>query len=368
MPAGVDLSPSLDDWLDALERVTGKRPRQSQPDQYEALCPSHDDHSESLSVSRGSARPVVATCHAGCTFEAIRAALGLAPPPRDAPAARTTRIRTTDGERVSRHEYVYTDSGGHPVFRVVRRDTPTGKKIHQERFEGEAGWVKGGPKGLRPLYGLPQILGEPKRKVVVVEGEKCVHAVRAAWPEELVTTWAGGTKAWKRADWTVVRDRPVSILADADAPGRECAQGIASRLRNQGCTVKLGLPGGEDHADIADWLAVGGVAGAERKAGGAPAAIRAGRRTPPRAGAETGGRLRVGGHESALSRAGRRRRQDRDTAACGARHSAPARPHDVDGHADRARSTEVVVRAGRRRDDLDRHRSDGRRSRHSSRG
>ena len=239
MPPDVATTPHIDDWLRAIEHVTGKAPRHSGDGQYEALCPAHEDRSESLSVSSGRSQSVVATCHAGCTFEAIRGALGLENPP-----ARPARTNKPREKTLARFEYVYTDAGGSPVLKTVRRETTNGKRFHQEHPDGNGGWVKGGIKGLNPLYGLPGILEDTNRKVVIVEGEKCVQAVREAFPSECVTTWPMGSKSWDRADWSVLRDRPITILSDGDDGGRAAATGIAKRLHHQGCHRSPGARAG----------------------------------------------------------------------------------------------------------------------------
>jgi hypothetical protein len=44
-------------------------------DSYRALCPAHDDHEHSLSVSIGEKQRIVRKCFAGCSDVAVRAAL-----------------------------------------------------------------------------------------------------------------------------------------------------------------------------------------------------------------------------------------------------------------------------------------------------
>ena len=44
--------------------------------QYTAKCPAHDDRNASLSVGVGNDRRILLKCHAGCSSEAITAALG----------------------------------------------------------------------------------------------------------------------------------------------------------------------------------------------------------------------------------------------------------------------------------------------------
>ena len=162
-------------------------------------------------------------------------------------------------------EWVYTDSGGAPVLKVVRRDDGLGRKrIHQEHYNG-SGWKKGGIKGARPLLRLPEIVGEPERRVIVVEGETCADAAGEAWPGAIATTWPGGSKAWSKADWTPLGEREVWVLADADDPGRDCASGIAELLHGQGCGVRIQLAEGDDGWDVADAVQDVGPEGARER-------------------------------------------------------------------------------------------------------
>ena len=45
---------------------------------WSARCPTHDDRHPSLSVAEGEDGRVLLNCHAGCTFKAIVAAMGIA--------------------------------------------------------------------------------------------------------------------------------------------------------------------------------------------------------------------------------------------------------------------------------------------------
>ena len=47
------------------------------PNQWEARCPAHKDRSPSLSIAHGDVRPVVVTCHRGCTLDEIARAVGM---------------------------------------------------------------------------------------------------------------------------------------------------------------------------------------------------------------------------------------------------------------------------------------------------
>lgn len=251
------VAPTLEDWRRALE-ARGHRLARS-GDGWSTTCPAHEDRHASLSIAPGDRVPVVVTCHAGCTFEAIRDALGLQREERAAapePAA---------GELPAGRHYVYRDAEGDPVLAVVR--PPGEKRFHQWR-PAPGGWVKGtrGVPRPRPLYRLPELLASEGR-VVVVEGEKDVEAFLREYPAQVVTTWPGGadrpgvrTWTWSRADWSPLAERDVVLVADADDAGRATMEALAAHLHELGAAVRLVLPDGNDHSDVSDWIAAGTLA------------------------------------------------------------------------------------------------------------
>jgi hypothetical protein len=65
---------SIGQWLGALEAL-GCAPRPRGPSQWMTRCPAHHDESPSLSVGVGAGGRVLAHCFAGCSFEAVAAAV-----------------------------------------------------------------------------------------------------------------------------------------------------------------------------------------------------------------------------------------------------------------------------------------------------
>ena len=161
--------------------------------------------------------------------------------------------RLPDGPHHTIYHYVSAD--GEAAFAVVRRATPTGKTFSQWTPVNDGLWLSKSLENNRPLYRLPEIAGSTGKVVIVVEGEKCVEAIREWRPGETATTWAGGTNTWEYTDWIPLSNRPVTLLADSDGPGRKAMQGLAAHLYQLGCKVTIGLPDGESGDDIADWLA-----------------------------------------------------------------------------------------------------------------
>ena len=124
----------IQEWLDALE-AQGCAPRQK-GDGWMCKCPAHEDDTPSLSVAVGDKVPVLATCFAGCEFDAIRGALGIGQNGPTAAPVRPVAPRTpkpppkpsalpTGPDRMVYH---YVEADGVAAFAVVRRDLGNGKK------------------------------------------------------------------------------------------------------------------------------------------------------------------------------------------------------------------------------------------------
>ena len=254
---------TLSDWLERLEGV------RKSGNGYQARCPAHDDKNPSLSVTEGTGGKVLVTCHAasGCTFEAIRDALwpqGAATGPRTPTASKPRKLPHGPNDTIS----LYHDADGSIAFASVRWEPPGKAKRFSQWTPADNGlWFDKNPLESLPLYRLPEIVGA--KQVVIVEGEKCVAAVLAAWPDMAVTTYGGGCGSWRKTDWTPLAGKAVSIWADADddapsdkpnaksRPGQKAAIEIAAHLHFLGCHVRVALPEPDGGADVADWLAVG---------------------------------------------------------------------------------------------------------------
>ena len=108
----------------------------------------------------------------------------------------------------------------------------------------------------RPLYGLFTLThSDPKRQVLVVEGEKCADLVRKNFTKASVVSWFGGSSAVGRTDWQPLYGRTVALCADSDSVGYLAMYEIAKRLEGH-CTIKFVLPehtqSGENPVDIGD--------------------------------------------------------------------------------------------------------------------
>lgn len=123
------------------------------------------------------------------------------------------------------------DAQGRLVGYTMRFDLPGGKQFNQltwgeNRENGKEKWVWKSPRKPRPLYRLPEILADPAKPVIVVEGEKCADVAQRIAARSIVTTWIGGSNAVQYSDFTPLIGRTVLILPDNDAPGYKAANMI----------------------------------------------------------------------------------------------------------------------------------------------
>jgi hypothetical protein len=151
------MSAALDGVLARLQHV--KRYGEG----WTALCPAHEDRNPSLSIHERGGR-ILLHCHAGCSIEAICAAVGL-----------EMRGLFADKESVPKvvAEYSYLDEVGKLLYQVVRFEP---KGFRQRRPDGSGGWAWSLNGVRRVLYCLPDVL--KSKSVLMVEGEKDCGAAR----------------------------------------------------------------------------------------------------------------------------------------------------------------------------------------------
>lgn len=257
-----------------------------------ALCPAHDDTEPSLKVDVGRDGRALASCHRGCSFDAIVGAVGLAkgdlfmpdrngsaplafrrPSPRPAvrptPAAdspkaarpeRSERMRTWTVAK----SYEYVDANGGVVFVVDRYEPPAGPhdKDFAQRRPGPTGWIHN-LDGIdeRPMYRLPELLDDlaRERTILLVEGEKDCDTVRGLGLA--AAAHMGGAAAWRPEYAKRLAGADVVILPDNDDPGRAWAAKAGESLVAEGARVRmLALPITTPKADVTDWVQAGGTA------------------------------------------------------------------------------------------------------------
>jgi hypothetical protein len=243
--------------LHKLKQAPGRR-------EWTARCPAHEDRTPSLSIAEGADGRVLLTCHAGCTVDAILAALGLSArdlftdtPPRD-----TARHKVA--------EYVYTDAQGAPLYYRDRVEWLEGGKRCKALFPRQ---LDGTKRGAPPVpYNLPAVAhaiatGEP---VLLVEGEKPADALDR---HGYAATTTGAATSWRKHYAEHFRGAHVVLWPDADAPGESYAAAAAADLLTVAASVRvLRFPGKGDGWDAADFWQEGGTTDAlDRLLADAPA-------------------------------------------------------------------------------------------------
>ncbi|OHB70152.1 MAG: hypothetical protein A2V70_14830 [Planctomycetes bacterium RBG_13_63_9] len=224
---------------------------------WSARCPAHEDRRASLSVSEGEDGWALVHCHAGCPAEAICAGVGLRLGEL-MPAANTLPMPhkpKSNGKPRIVAKYDYRDEAGDVLFQAVRYEP---KDFRQRRPDSKGGWTWS-VRGARIVpYRLPELLAEPTRPVVIVEGEKDVDNL--ARIGVLATCNAGGAGKWTAAHSAFLRGRRVFILADNDEPGKKHAEQVAQSLQSIAESVRVvDLPGLPPKGDVSDWLTAGGT-------------------------------------------------------------------------------------------------------------
>ena len=144
----------------------------------------------------------------------------------------------------------YADADGRVLFCVARYEKAGKKSIRPYYWGADGKWHEGQALDLdRPVLRLSEIIEASALPVLVVEGEKCA-AVKV--PGYVVTTWAGGSSAVERTDWSPLAGRTITIWPDADPPGLKAALAIRRRLPHAEILRIEGRPQGWDIVDAAD--------------------------------------------------------------------------------------------------------------------
>ena len=204
-----------------------------------ARCPAHPDRNPSLSIREADGK-LLLHCHAGCTTEAVCAALGI-----------EMRELFNDFGTAPRIEaaYGYLGEDGRLLFEVVRYEP---KDFRQRRPDTKGGWVWNLRGTQRVPYHLPEV--QAAKSVLVVEGEKDAETARKL--DLIATCNPGGAGNWREEYSECLRGKRVAIIADADEPGRKHAQSVAASLHRKAEAVKvLELPGAKD---LSEWAEKGG--------------------------------------------------------------------------------------------------------------
>jgi Protein of unknown function (DUF3987) len=242
-------------------------------DGWIARCPAHDDHKPSLSISEGADGRALLICHAGCTTEAVVAALGLTLSDLFvknacqrkkafdwqscvAALTQTERIRIGNERWYSRVfvEWLYARKlvgryDGHVAFPVTDNARVVGA-----HYKVDNGW-RYGPVGSKTR---PFVIGE------LVAGDH-IHVFESQW-DGFAFMDASGERSGvvitrsasngKLVADVIPTDATVYLWSQNDAPGEKWTKDICANTK---CTVKrVTIPA--PHKDLNDWTRAGATA------------------------------------------------------------------------------------------------------------
>jgi hypothetical protein len=271
-------SVTVHEILSRLERVTKTHTG------WMARCPAHEDATPSLSVGTADDGRVLLRCFAGCEVESIVAALKLAVrdlfvepatpaqgrtgamsaaplPASQVPAIaewlRETR-RLPEAE-IARLFGAGTRTGNAVVFRYQNTDGAFLYDKFRPLGDKKVFWrtPRGCPSALYGLADLPK--GERDRdRIVVVEGELDLHALRAVGFESVVSVPDGaGSRLTPDLLRPLADYRQILIATDADDPGEELARRLCKELGEGRCRRVVFRDGDALFKDANDALKAG---------------------------------------------------------------------------------------------------------------
>ena len=180
-------------------------------------CPAHDDTKPSLAVSDGKDGKVLVRCWAGCSQEAVLAALterGLWKPPRSTNGRQTKRVTEW---RVG-------------AFVHVRTDFTDGSKTMVWKQPNGSFGLNGTAVSALPLYGVDDL---DEGAIVVTEGEKAADSLKERGISA-VGTVTGANETPCNGSLKVLLAHPVVLWPDADDTGKQHMERIAARLSEMG--------------------------------------------------------------------------------------------------------------------------------------
>ena len=228
-----------------------------------ACCPAHEDDKASLAIREKNGR-VLVHCHAGCTQDAVLAALRGRNlwPERRANGAANGKLR---GSRTVVAVYEYVDELGEPLFQVIRFKPKDFRQRRRPRpgdprDKVRDGWVWSVDGVPVVPYRLPETLEAIANQtpIFIVEGEE--DANNLAKLGIVATCNAGGAGKWKPEHATRFTGADATVIPDNDEAGRQHAESVAASLTGTAARVRiLTLPGLQPKGDVSDWIAAGGT-------------------------------------------------------------------------------------------------------------
>ena len=150
--------------------------------------------------------------------------------------------------------YPYCDEHGEVTYEVCRYEPKTFKQ--RRVVNGKAIWGLGDTDPLP--YKLPDIINNPTKPILVVEGEK--DADNLANLGFVATCNSGGAGKWAESLNRYFEGRDVIMLPDNDKAGEAHVRTLLGHLQGKAKRIKVVRLPVQDKGDVTDWIAQGGDA------------------------------------------------------------------------------------------------------------
>jgi 5S rRNA maturation endonuclease (ribonuclease M5) len=216
---------------------------------FVALCPSHDDKRQSLTLREGDGK-ILVNCFAGCDVQTIVSDLGLTM--RDL-FEESKGFQSNSSKRRIVEIYKYTDENGKTLYENVKFEPKDFRQRHFDKTSNEI-WNLNGVR--RVSYRLPELIKAVNEDtdIWLCEGEKDVENLRS------LGFTASSFKNWKREFNAFIKGAHVCLLIDHDKAGIKLANDAAKELSGAVASIKsIDLfkdePLPEKHGkDFSDWF------------------------------------------------------------------------------------------------------------------
>jgi hypothetical protein len=230
-------------YLPEIKKVGGN--------EYEAICPFHDDKKPSFNFNDHTGQYF---CH-GCNkkgdlihFYAKIKGLGTKHDFGKILRGIANDFGITYEKPHIVKTYDYTDESGNLLFQVLRMEP---KSFRQRRPDGSGGWNWGSNGTRRVLYNLPEVL--KAQEVIIVEGEKDADTLKDLG--FIATTCPMGAGKWQSEYSETLKGKDVILIPDNDNQGKEHMAQVGASLNGIAKDIKwLELPDLPSKGDVSDFL------------------------------------------------------------------------------------------------------------------
>jgi putative DNA primase/helicase len=142
--------------------------------------------------------------------------------------------------------YPYVNAAGQLVGYMARFADKDGNKhtypLTYCSFDGREAWRAEGFPTPSPLFNLTELIARPDAPVLVVRGERNVEAAKQLFPQFVATCSPSDDGQIGKAEWNVLKDRTVIIIAHADAREQSFTEVVSTHAYKGGAKTVSAIP------------------------------------------------------------------------------------------------------------------------------